>query len=130
MSGVANPNKATFFQAPSAQRATVSGADFDGGMNKGGSNAPAIGINTGDYSPKDTDWSENQRLLYESRALGQAGDDITIYQDADTNNEVSFVQADGDIAVDAELDAGTGALNKTGAVVPTGAWCWGEVEVA
>jgi hypothetical protein len=131
MSGVAFPNKSTFFQAPSAQRATVAGADFVGGMNKGGSNAPGVGIGTGDYSPKDTDWSEDERLLYESQAIGQAGDDVTITDnDADINNEVSFVLADGDIAVDAELKVGTGALNKTGAVVPTGAWCWGEVEVA
>ena len=131
MSGVANPNLPTFFQAPSGQRATVSGADWDGGMNKGGSNAPGVGIATGDYSPKDTDWSEEQRLLQESQALGLASDDInTTNNDDDSNNDVSFVEADGDIAVDAEIDAGTGALNRTGAVIPTGAWAWGEVENA
>lgn len=124
-------NLATFFQAPAGQRATVSGADFTGGMNRGGSNAPGIGINTGDYSPKIDDWSATQRLIYESGAIGQAKDDITISNnDDDFNNEVSFVQADGAIAPDGELDAGTGALNRTGKTVPSGAWCWGEVEVA
>ena len=122
-------NLPTFYQAPLAQRATVVGADFDGGMNRGGSNAPGIGINTGNYSPKVEDWSEDQRLLQESQNIGQAAEDINVNNDPDFNNEVSFVEADGDIAADAVIDAGTGAVNRTGGVIPTGAWAWGEVVV-
>jgi hypothetical protein len=126
MAGVAVPNLATFFQAPSGQRATVSGADWAGGMNKGGSNAPGVGINTGDYSPKSSDWSEDERLDYESGQLGQAKADITPVSTDFTS--VSFVQTDGEIAPGAELVALSDVYNLTGKTIPEGAWAWGGYE--
>ena len=131
MSGVAFPNKPQFFQAPSGQRATVAGADFILGGNRAGSNACGIGICTGVAGVKSDDWSDDERLIIESQAIGQLGTDINLYDiiTPDNNNELSYVQADGDIAVNAEIKAGTGALNRTGAVIPTGTWAWGEVLV-
>lgn len=119
-------NLATYYQAPSGQRATVSGADWAGGMNLGASNAPGVGINTGDFSPKAMDWSETERLDYESGQIGQAKDDITPVSEDFTS--VSFVQADGDIAAGAELVADSDVYNLTGAVVPEDAWVWGGYE--
>lgn len=132
MAGIAAPNKPQFFQAPAGQRSTVAGADFIGGMNRGGSNAPGIGISTGVAGVKAENWSDDERLIYESIAIGQVNAaDINLYDPItpDNNNEVSYVQADGDIAVNAEIKAGTGALNRTGAVIPNGTWAWGEVLV-
>jgi hypothetical protein len=129
-------NLASFFQAPSGQRSPGGGGglslttDWTGGLNKGASCAPGVGIGTGDYSPKSSDWSEHERLIYESQQIGQTGEDITVVQGADVNDEVSFVLTAGAIAPDAELKATTGALNKTGKTVPSGSWCWGVVAVA
>lgn len=131
MAGVANPNKPQFYQAPVGQQTTAPDADYVGGANRGGCNAPALGICTGVAGVKSEDWSDDERLIYESQAIGQTTEDVTLYDPItpDNNNEVSYVQADGDIAVDAEIKAGTGALNRTGEVIPTGTWAWGEVLV-
>jgi len=126
MSGVAVPNLATYFQAPSGQRSTVSGADWVGGMNKGASNAPGVGINTGDFGPKTSDWSENERLDYESQQFGLAGEVITPVSEDFTS--VSFVQADGDIAPGDELVADSDVYNLTGKTVPENSWVWGGYE--
>ena len=128
--GTAVPNVPTYFQGPSGQRATVSGASFTNGVNKGGGNAPGIGIATGEADPKVGDWSDDERLLYESQAIGQAAGDITVVQGADINDEVSLVTADGTIAVDGEIKSGTGALNKTGSALSSGDRAWGVVAVA
>lgn len=119
MTGVAAPNIATFYQAPSGQRATVAAADWAGGMNKGASNAPGIGINTGDHSPKTDDWSEDERLLQESGQFGLATADI----EAADGGGVGFLESVAETAVDAQIGV-TGYYNLTGAVVPAGAWLW------
>lgn len=128
--GTAVPNLPTYFQAPSGQRSPVTAGQFSGGVNAGGGNAPGIGISTGEFDAKIGDWSRNQRLLYESQAIGQVGDDITVVEVGDTNDEVSFVQTAAPVAPDAELAVGTGAINKTGQTVPSGSWAWGVVTVA
>lgn len=128
--GTAVPNLPTFFQAPSGQRAPITAGQFSGGANQGGGNAPGLGIATGEYDPKTGDWDRTERLLYESQAIGQTGDDITVDEGADENDEVSFVLTAGAIAPDAELKVGTGAINKTGQTVPSGSWAWGVVTVA
>ena len=126
--GTAVPNLPTYFAAPSGQRATVPAASFTNGCNPAGSNAPGIGIATGEANPKETDWDRAAKLLYESQAIGQAGDDITVDEGADTNDEVSFVQATGAVAVDGVI--ASGAVNKTGAALVSGDWAWGVVTVA
>jgi hypothetical protein len=109
----------------------VTAADWSGGMNKGGSNAPGVGINTGNYDPKASDWPRiEDTAAHESQHIGQTADDLNVVQDADVNDEVAFVQADASTAADGVLDVATGAVNKTGATVPEDAWCWGVIPVA
>ncbi len=126
--GVAVPNLGTFYQAPAGQRTLNPGADFVGGMNRGGSCAPGIGIATGEPNPKPDDWSRDARLLYESQALGQVGEDINVNEDPDFNNKVSFVQAVGAVAPGAVI--ANGAVNRTGQALVAGDWAWGVVPVA
>ena len=128
MSGVATPNLPTFYKAPD-RSAEVTGADWAGGLNTGGSCAPGVGINTGDYDPKVSDWSQDARDAQESELIGgtQKGP-ITAVQGADVNDQLSFVQATGDTAPDAEIVAGV--VNRTGKTIPNGSWAWGTKTIA
>jgi len=130
MSGVANPNYVCFFIDTTKKRTTeVTGADWDGGCNNAGSNAPGIGINTGDYSPKAQDWPQAQGYG-ESQHIGvDSGANNRITTVPDGNDQVLFIQAVADVANDAQF-ATSGAYNRTGKTVPNGAWCWGHVPVA
>ena len=149
MAGTAVPNWATFelngtvVTAREGETWPLGGTpDFAGGMNRGGSNAPGVGINTGDYDPKSEDWPRIADT--EARTsqhiggvpdtdgdTGTTGFAIQATEDnADLNDNVAFVQAESETAPDAELDATTGAVNKTGQTVPAGAWAWGVIENA
>jgi hypothetical protein len=109
----------------------VAAADWADGMNKGGSCAPGIGINTGDYQPKAFDWPRiEDTAAHESQHIGQTEAVIQVVQGADVNDQVAFVQADAETAPDAELDATTGADNKTGKTVPASDWAWGVIPQA
>lgn len=126
--------------AAAARQAQVS-ADWAGGMNAGGCN-PGVGINTGDYSPKDTDWPEVEITAAASQFIG--GVDVTETTGADTglggaatfdlldadDGEFAFVQADAETDADDPLDSVTGAVNRTGKTVPAAAWCWGTIPGA
>jgi hypothetical protein len=106
-------------------------ADFDGGMNRGGSCTGGVGINTGDYDPKAQDWPRiADTAARESQHIGTATSVINADQDPDFNDTVAFVQTIADIAPDGTLDITTGAVNKTGKTVPTGSWAWGVIAVA
>lgn len=128
MSGIANPNYATSYVNPALKRsAEVTGADWDGGMNPSGSCSPGIGINTGDYSPKASDWSQHERDPVNGQHLGKAATVIQVTPDG--NDNASFVQAIADTAPDAQVGT-TGVYNRTGKTVPNGAWFWGHKPVA
>ena len=130
------PNLASYYKSTAAQRpGEVPAADWAGGVNNGASCAPGIGVNTGDYSPKPQDWSEEERAPADSAQIGQSGVDATTLElfnvvTGDDNNQPVFVQADGVTAPGAVLDVGTGAVNLTGKTVPAGAWVWGSVPIA
>ena len=137
MAEIVAPNlKARLPAAGSAQQAQVSAADWDGGMNPG-SCQPGIGINTGDYSPKASDWAEIEIAPAESQWLGGVDGNLSVpgnvsiplVEPVDGNDTFAFVQADAETAPDAVLDAVTGAVNRTGKTVPAAAWCWGTVPV-
>ncbi len=129
-----------------AREAEVTNADFDGGMNLGASNAPGIGINTGDWQQwgeKDERWTlldqaAAARDPQDSQHIGGDGlgdGDATVtpiqaVQGADVNDTLSLVTAAQDTAPDAGLEAGgTGTVNRTGKTVPTGAIVWGTDTV-
>ena len=125
MAGVATPNLAPWYMA-GMRGGEVPNADWIGGVNWGGSNAVGIGINTGDYSPKDSDWSEDARTPQNSQIIAEeTGGPISMIRNGVDDDEPHFVQADGDIAPDGELVAASGVINRTGKTVPTGAWVWG-----
>lgn len=128
-----NTNLPTYALDPAlvaARAAEVPDADFAGGMNKGAC-LNGLGINTGNYNPKDTDWPRiEDTAAHQTQHIGQALFDINVVEGADINNEVAFVQADANTADGAVLDVATGAVNKTGATVAAGDWAWGVIPVA
>ena len=140
MAGVANPNLKTFFQdtvLTAARAAEVPNADFvdtNGlGCNRAASNTPGIGINTGDYDPKESDWPRIDPTWGIGQNIGTdngANNRLTLDQGADQNDQVVFVAADASTAPDAVLDVTTGAVNRTGKTVPAASWAWGSVPVA
>ena len=127
MAGVATPNLPTFYKAAD-RSAEVTGADWAGGVNTGGSNSPGIGVNTGDYDPKVSDWSQDERDPQNGQLLGDTAAPITAVQGADVNDQLSFVQATGDTAPDADII--TGVVNRTGKTIPNGSWAWGTKTIA
>jgi hypothetical protein len=109
---------------------------------EGGTCGAAIGITTGIANVKATDWSREARLLIKAQPVGWGGDSIVTgqltadipnlktvnYAAADFNNDVSFVQAIGAVAPDAEI--ADGAINRTGTTLQAGDWAFGDVAVA
>jgi hypothetical protein len=138
MAGITTPSLPTFFQdsvltAARQAEETNPDADWAGGANKAGSNAPGIGIATGDYGYKTSDWDLADGTFGVSQNIGTdngVNNRITLDQDPDFNDQVVYVFADADTAPGAELDAATGAINMTGETVPAGEPCWGLVAVA
>ncbi len=129
MAGLNNPNLPTFLLSANQRAVETPAADWTDGMNRGGSCAPGVGINTGDYSPKPSDWPEIQIAPAQSQQIGFAAENVTADQDPDFNDTLAFVQADAQTAPGGVLDVGTGAINQTGKTVPAGAWVWGTVPV-
>lgn len=127
-----NANLPTYELNPTLVRsAELPSADWAGGLNAGGSNAPAIGLNTGNYDPKAQDWTRvADTAAKDSQHIGQAGAPLQVVQGADINDTVAFVQAEAETAPDAVLDATTGAVNKTGLTVPEDGWVFGVIPVA
>ena len=127
MAGIATPNYITHYLG-ATRAAEVTGADWAGGVNKGASNSPGIGINTGDYSPKASDWSEDVRDPQNGQQMGEVAGPIITTPDG-VNDQASFVQAIADTAPDAQVGI-TGVFNRTGKTVPNGAWFWGHKPIA
>ena len=123
--------------AGAGRQAQVPNGNWTNGMNAA-SCQPGIGHNTADYSPKEQDFGAVVIDPLNSQWLGgidgnlPVGGNVTValLEPVDGNDTFAFVQADAATAPDAELDAATGAVNRTGKTVPLGAWCWGTVPVA
>lgn len=136
MAGTANPNLPTYYVDSvqvTARAIEVPAADFDGGMNKGGACAPGIGVNTGDYSPKDTDWPEIEQVV-DSNQIGDVASGL-FCEDATFGDTalVGFAPADGATVADAEMTvdvdgSGFSTFNRTGGTVPSAAWTWGAIN--
>ena len=140
-------NLATYHQdavTKAARAAEVTAADFDGGLNKGGSCAGGIGINTGGVDPKLDDWSvldqagaartpqDSQHIGGDGTAAGNtATDTLRVVNGADVNDTVSYIVA----VVQAADGVGMGLanadpINRTGATVEIGDRVWGTNSVA
>jgi hypothetical protein len=131
-----------------ARESDVPLADFDDGLNLGASNAPAVGVNTGNPNPKLSDWTVNTQfgVTRDPQLSMHIGGDGTTegsdnhlgdhavraadYAAADINDTVHFSEADQAAAPDAVYDTVTGAINRTGQNVEIGDRVWGTVPVA
>jgi len=129
------------------------------GLNRAGSNAPGIGIATGEVfqtaaeiiaNGSDPNWTEEDqaeaaRIPQDSGHLGHINeatdpDDvngftpavvpITHTNGADINNTANFVVADTAAVHGAEADTVSGGLNNTGATIGIGDLLWAQVPVA
>lgn len=131
MSGVDNPNLPLKIDTSLYRTGEVPGADWTDGLNKG-SCMPGVGINTGDYDPKASDWPAVATDPAESQYIGQSAESLTAvdYAAADENDTLAFVTADADTAPDAVFNAASGAVNRTGQTIPSGDYAWGTVPVA
>lgn len=147
MAGRDNPNLPTYLlnaTTVAARAAEYPGStDFTGGMNRGGSNAPGIGINTGDIDPKTSDWTvldqagaarvpqDSQHLGGDGTTVGSptANSPINADQDPDFNDTLAFVTATQAAAPGAVYDVGSGATNRTNFTIQIGETAWGTITV-
>jgi len=124
--------------AVSARTSQVNASAFTGGMNRG-SNSGNLGANTGAKNPKPQDFSRIQATApQKTQHIGGSGlgagtttnFDLNVVNGADVNNEVAFVRAVANVAVNAVINTTTGARNRTGVAMVSGDWAWGEIPVA
>lgn len=127
-------NLATYMLSNMLVRGTeVPDADWAGGLNRGGSNAPGIGINTGNADPKEQDWpriADTGDRQSQHIGVGGAGRVLRVVQGDDITDRLAFVQADGPTNPGDPLDLTTGAVNLTGKIVDQDAWVWGVIPMA
>ena len=119
--------------ARTAREAEVPLAAFDNGMNDAASNAPGIGVNTGDYSPKESDWWRTEQML-DSQIMGEDASGLNaIDATFGATALVGFAPTVAPIAPDGTIDADVGGsgfaiVNRTGVTIPTGAWAFGPAN--
>lgn len=105
------------------------------GCNDGGSCAMGIGINTGDYSPKDSDWPEIEQLAESSIIGGTDSGLFTRDPVFGITALIGFAPPDpiAEVLDDAKINfdvAGTGfeSFNRTGKTIPSTSWAWGAIN--
>lgn len=119
--------------ARTARESEVPNADFDNGMNDAASNAPGVGINTGNYDPKPSDWWRTEQLM-ESQIFGEDASGINaIDATFGPSALVGFSMTTAPVApggdIDTDVDgSGFAIVNRTGATIPTDTWCFGPAN--
>lgn len=119
--------------ARTARESEVPLAAFDNGMNDAASNAPGIGVNTGDYDPKASDWPRIERMQ-DSQIFGEDASGLNcIDATFGATALVGFSQAAAPVVADGDIDIDVGGsgfaiVNRTGVTIPAGAWCWGPAN--
>ena len=122
--------------ARTAREAEVPLADFDNGMNDAASNAPGIGVNTGNPDPSTSSWAQDatDERMQDSQVFGEAASGLNcIDATYGATALVGFAPTTGVVAIDGDIDIdvdGTGfaIVNRTGAEIPSGVWCWGPAN--
>lgn len=160
MAGQAVGSNLAMFMALAASISTRNGeysgtpfTDTDGngdantylGGNRAGSNAPGIGIGTGNLVTLDDarfsllDQDEATREPQDSMYIGGTGigagnstvTPLAAIFDQDGSptftNKTYLVIADAQAAPNAEFDTGSGALNRTGVTIEVGEYAWGTI---
>ena len=119
--------------AKTAREAETPLANFDNGANPGASNACGIGVNTGNYDPKASDWPRVERMqdsqIFGEDASGLNCIDATFGATAlvGFSKTAAPVAPDGDIDIDVD-STGFAIVNRTGQTIPTDTWCWGPAN--
>ena len=108
----------------------VPNADWTGGGNHGASNAPGLGINTGNYDPKLQDWPRPAaEAIQDSQVIGGVPSGLfAIDATFGANALVAFVETGGaPVAADAVIKdvGGFDIVNRTGDEIPANTWVWG-----
>ena len=135
-------NKPVFYRAVStiidrADQLGVPTGQFIDGCNRGVANG-AIGINTGDYNPKESDFSRGDpRYASPASYVGHLAEAVTNNEDqmwgltdaddqsAELAGIVGFDYATADTAADAEYGSSLVLTNYTGKTIPEDGWAWG-----
>lgn len=118
----------------SARQVEVPDADWDGGVNRGASNAPRLGVSTVQIDPKVQDWSRPpapQRQLVRSQVIAGAQSAIFVIDPTFGDNSLTgFQQADADIPPDGVMPPieGFTLINRTGQTIPAGSWAFGVAD--
>lgn len=116
-----------------ARESDVPLANFDNGANNAASNAVGIGINTGDYDPKASDWRRTEQMM-DSQFIGEDASGLNCIDGTfGATALVGFSVTAGDIAPDGTIDAdvdgsGFAIVNRTGVTIPTGSWAFGPAN--
>lgn len=130
-----------------AQESDTPLADFDDGMNLGASNAPGIGINTGNIDPKLSDWSvstqygvtrDPQLTMHIGGDGTAAGSDdhlgdhaVQCVQGADVNDTLTYIVALAQAAPGVGFGAANAdPINRTDVTIEIGDRAWGTNTVA
>lgn len=130
-------NLAVYYQNTALNRTSeLPSADWGDGMNKTGSCAVGIGINTGsatDPTPARytvLDQSGEARAPQLSQNIGQPAAAINAVQGADVNDVVNYVTATQEAEPDAIYDVTTGTINRTSKTLKVGDTAWGTKDVS
>ena len=142
------PTYALLASTVTARSSEVPLADFSGGLNLGGSNAPAIGLNTGSVNPKLQDWSvlDQRGFAREGQfsshiggpgtAAGAGGGfgsgfQLQVVRGADINDELTYIVAAAQAAPGVGFGPGNAnPINRTDVTIEIGDRCWGTDTIA
>lgn len=103
-------------------------ADWVGGMNLGGSNAPAIGINTGNYAPAAQDWARQDPRIQDSQLIGGVPSGVFAIDAVFGPTALAiWAQTTGSVAPNGVIAnvSGFNSINRTGKTIPAATWSWG-----
>lgn len=128
-------NLPTFYQDPTltaARLAEVTDADFVGGMNKGASCAPGLGINTGDINPKTQDWATPigvPAAHQTSQSIGQTATSMFTLDPATAGDDelLAFVTATGAVVPGGTIETvnALAVVNRSDSTMQSGDSAWG-----
>jgi hypothetical protein len=145
VAGTGAPNKPVFYRSAAAiqARSTQLGKlveQFTNGCNRGVASG-AIGVNTGEFNPKTTDFNRVLRYGVSASYIGQREAAVTANEDrlwalpdagnqATTAVQVGFNTAASSTAPLANYGTTIVCANHTGLTMPAGSWAWGLVTGA
>ena len=130
-------NEVTYYvdtTARAARASQVPNASFTNGMNNAAACAPGIGINTGSYNPKASDWPRPAASsIQQSQQLGSTKRNLFVKDPTFGDDSLlSFVKATGSVAPDATVATVSGKAfkNRTGSTLAANDWVWAVADNA